>query len=130
MADLARVQIVGNGWENLEAHASVLRHFWSVGITCLDRGELPTLDTDIVVLSDSIPEPERQAWIEKLRSVSPTLLVVRMNGFDSGPHAGADATVDEAHGPGALVAIMYELLTERGRASLNWPVAGEPSWLH
>jgi hypothetical protein len=60
----------------------------------------------------------------------PHILLVRVNGFDSGPHAGADATVDDLHGPGALVSTIYELLTERGLASRAWPIPGEPPVLH
>ena len=57
----------------------------------------------------------------RLRAEAPTLLLVRENGFESGPHAGADATVDVAHGPGALVSAIYALLTERGLGSRVWP---------
>ena len=60
---------------------------------------------------------------------APGMLVVKINGYDAGPHASADATVDEAHGPGALVATIYELLTERGLPSRAWAEEGGGVWL-
>ncbi len=81
------------------------------------------LDTDLVVVCETLPEPERQQWVERVRLESSAMLVVKLNGYDAGPHASADATVDVEHGPGALVATIYELLTERGLESRGWPFA-------
>jgi hypothetical protein len=87
------------------------------------------LDTDVVVVSATLPEPSRQEWIDRVRASAPGMIVVRVNGFDSGPHLSADATVDETHGPGALVSTIYELLTERGLGSRRWPLPGEVEWV-
>ena len=57
------------------------------------------------------------------------MLVVKVNGYDAGPHASADATVDETHGPGKLVSTIYELLTERGLPSRKWPENGAGDWV-
>ena len=125
----ARVTIIGNGQAYLETRAEVLRHFWGVTTVALDEGALPKLDTELVVVCHSLPDAERQDWVQRVRQEAPGMLVVKMNGYDSGPHAGADATVDEAHGPGALVATIYELLTERGLPSRAWAENGVASWV-
>lgn len=111
----------------------VLQHFWQI------RTMVPTLtlDTeteflgneDLIVLCDSFTEAERQEWVERIRRYSATLLVVKVNGYDSGPHAGADATVDYDHGPGALVSTIYGLLTERGQGSRDWVGPADNAWL-
>ena len=125
----ARVTLIGNGQEHLETRAEVLRHFWGVTTVALDEGAQPDWKTELVIVCHSLAEPERQEWVERIRQEAPGMLVVRMNGFDSGPHAGADATVDEAHGPGALVSAIYELLTERGLPSRAWTEEGVASWV-
>jgi hypothetical protein len=117
----AKVLLLGNQRAHLEARASILRHFWTIGIAAVDEVELPLLDANLVVVCHTLPEPERNEWVQRVRQVEPTMLIVRMNGFDCGPHAGADATVDVRHGPGALVATIYELLMERGLPSRDWP---------
>ncbi len=125
----ARVLLIGQDDASLEAMAVVLRHFWAVEKVLVDRVSEPVFDADLVVLCDSIEEPRRQRWVEALRAEWPSLLIVKLNGYDSGPHAGADATVDTVHGPGALVSTLYELLTERGMPSKPWAPPGEIPWI-
>ena len=125
----ARVTIIGNGQAHLETRAEVLRYFWVVTTVALDEGATPSMETELVVVCQSLPERERQDWVERVRSEAPGMLLVKMNGYDSGPHACADATVDEAHGPGALVSTIYELLTERGLRSRLWADGNSGSWL-
>ncbi len=125
-----RVTIIGYGRGHLETRAKVLQHFWTVKTVALDDGARPSYDTELVVVCHSLPEAERQEWVNRVRQEAPGMLVVKMNGYDSGPHAGADATVDETHGPGALVSTIYELLTERGLASRAWAEDNVEVWLH
>ncbi len=127
MMSLARVSLLGNDLTHLESRASVLRHFWTVKTVALDSGEIPELETDVIVVCETLPEAERQSWVERARQEAPNLLVVKVNGYDSGPQAGADAVVDAQHGPGALVATIYELTMERGLLSRAWPLASEPT---
>lgn len=122
MDTAARVLLIGNAEAHLDARAAVLRSFWQVATAAVDLGDLPPLDTDLVVVCETLPEPERQQWVERVRLESSAMLVIKLNGYDAGPHASADATVDVEHGPGALVATIYELLTERGLESRGWPV--------
>ena len=117
----ARVTLVGNGRAQLDLRARVLTHFWETKIVALDEGQVPDYETHLMVVCETLPEPERQDWVQHARAEKPGLLVIKINGYDSGPHAGADATVDETHGPGALVSTIYELLTERGLPSRQWP---------
>jgi hypothetical protein len=131
-----RVLLLGRDQANLEMMAVVLRHFWAVDqalLSASDRLGDPTLDAlenaDLAVLCDSIEEPRRQRFVEALRAHWPTLLIVKLNGYDSGPHAGADATVDTVHGPAALVSTLYELLTERGLPSKEWTTVSDPAWI-
>ena len=119
----ARVLLIGNAEAHLDARAAVLRNFWQVATVSVDIDEAPLLDTDLVVVCETLPEPERQQWVERVRIESSAMLVIKLNGYDAGPHASADATVDVEHGPGALVATIYELLTERGLESRGWPFA-------
>ncbi len=117
----ARVLLMGNELPHLEARAAVLHHFWQIDLTTVAESDVPIFSADLVVVCHTLPESERQKWVMKVRHQVPTMLIIRMNGFDSGPHAGADATVDVHAGPGALVSTIYELLTERGLASKDWP---------
>ncbi|ADW69805.1 hypothetical protein [Granulicella tundricola] len=121
MNESAKVLLIGNDKAHLEARAEVLTYFWSVATAALDQSEAPVLETDLVVLCHTLPEAERQEWVTRIRHEVPHMLIVKMNGYDSGPHAGADATVDVENGPGALVSTIYELLTERGLSSRAWP---------
>ncbi len=130
MAALAKVLILGREKLEMAARADVLENFWAVQTMAVHEGDELDLVTDLVVVCDSLPEGERQDLVERVRSEAPQMLVVKMNGYDSGPHASADATVDEAHGPGALVSTIYALLTERGLPSRMWPVAGEHRVVH
>ncbi len=107
----------------MDSRAAVLRNFWQVATVSVDAGETPSLNTDLVVVCETLPELERQQWVERVRLESSAMLVVKLNGYDAGPHASADATIDVEHGPGALVATIYELLTERGLESRGWPFA-------
>ena len=118
-----------NGLVHLETKAKVLRNFWETSTVALDLGALPSLDTDLVVVSHSLGEVERQGWVERLRQDVPTMLIVKMNDHDLGPHAQADATVDEMHGPGALVSTIYGLLTERGLGSRPWGDENASLWV-
>ena len=130
MDTAARVLLIGNADAHLDARAAVLRSFWQVATVSVDTGESPFLDTDLVVVCETLPEPERQQWVERVRLESSAMLVVKLNGYDAGPHASADATVDVERGPGALVATIYELLTERGLESRGWPFAGRDVPVH
>lgn len=121
MTTSARVLLIGNEKSHLETRESVLKHFWSVASAALDQAEIPVLTTDLVVLCHTLSELDRQEWVNRIRHEVPNILIVKMNGYDSGPHAGADATVDIQNGPGALVSTIYELLTERGLPSRAWP---------
>ena len=125
----AQVSLIGNSQLYLDVRANVLQHFWLVETIALDMGEVPRFETDLVVVCSSVPEGERQVWVDRARSHAPTMLIVRLDGFDSGPMAGADATVDDSRGPGALVSTIYELLTERGLGSRGWPKLIEGEWV-
>ena len=134
---LARVLIVGKDRETLEARRAILDHFWAIDLfaiegTAQENETWPPekLTDDVVILCTSIPQSEQQGWIDRIRQPSPNILLIRINGFESGPHAGADATVDELHGPGALVSTLYALLTERGLGSRAWPISGNSPRLH
>ena len=117
----ARVTVIGNSQPHLTIKAEVLVHFWQVETVALDQGQIPSLDTEVVVVCDTLPEVDRQHWVEKIRAEAPHLLVVKMNAHDSGPHAKADAIVDETHGPAALVSTIYGLFHERGLPNRPWP---------
>ena len=117
----ARILIVGNDQNLLETRASILKHFWSISTTAPPYTAISPGAVDIVVLCNTLPEEERQIWISNLRSASPDLLAVALNPFDSGPRNGCDASVNLDRGPAALVATVYELLTERGLDNKLWP---------
>lgn len=127
MATPARVLLLGTEQDHMETRAAILEHFWRVGVLVVDPGTEVRLGAEVVVVCETLPDTERHEWVQRVRHHSPSALVVKMNGHPAGPHAGADATVDEADGPGALVATIYELLTERGLESRDgrWP--GNPS---
>jgi hypothetical protein len=122
---IAKVLLIGNDKAQLEAQASVLRHFWLVATVAFDQGEIPTLEADLVVVCQTVDAHERQEWVGRVREAVSTMLIVKMNGYDAGPHAGADATVAIHHGPAALVSTIYELLQERGLGSRAWPASQE-----
>ena len=122
MATLARVLLIGDEMTHLQLRAVVLEHFWRVMIAVVDGPGDLDLDADVFVVCDTLTEGERQGWVERVRERLPAALVVKMNGRPAGPHAGADATVDDDEGPGALVSTIYELLNERGLPSRSWPV--------
>ena len=121
----ARVLLLGDEQRQLEVRAAVLQHFWSIATSTLELSALPIHAADVIVLCHTIPEPQRQTLVTRIRHDAPEILLVKMNGYDSGPHLGADATVDLAHGPAALVSTIYELLTERGLPSREWPLVAE-----
>lgn len=125
--DGARVVLIGDDTEHLQAKAAVLRHFWPVRVCGPERLQQP--HAEVAVVCVTLSERERQQCVETLREQTPELLIVKMNGYDSGPHAGADAIVDEARGPGALVATIYQLLTEKGLPSRAWPEHVEAPWV-
>ena len=125
----ARVLLIGNERAHLEARASVLHHFWDIDIAPLNESDVAMFSADLVVVCHTLPEAERQQWVTRVRHQVPTTLIVRMNGFDSGPHAGADATVNVRSGPGALVSTIYGLLTESGLKSRDWPVTAHEAAL-
>ena len=103
----ARVLLIGDDREHLAARAAVLHHFWEIDIAALRESDVPVFSADLTVVCHTIPEAERQQWVMRIRHQVPTMLIVRMNGFDSGPRDGADATVDVHAGPGALVSTIY-----------------------
>jgi hypothetical protein len=129
MPEPAKVCIVGNAQDLLNARAAVLQHFWRVETVALDAGDEPMFDSELAVICSSIPWAERQWWVDRARAESPSILIVRVDEYDSGPSSGADATVDREHGPGALVSAIYQLLTERGLTSRAWPESREEGWL-
>ena len=129
MVDVAKVALIGNSQPYLDVRAAVLQHFWQVQTVALDLGEAPDFNAEMVVVCASIPEIEQQQWVNRARQQSPLILIVRMNQFNSGPLMGADATVDDEDGPGPLVSTIYELLTERGLESREWPETIEGGWV-
>jgi hypothetical protein len=129
MPEPAKVSIVGNTQAYLNVRAAVLQHFWSVETVALDSGEIPEFAAELMVLSASIPNDEQQQWVDRARLAKSQILIVRMNGFSHGPLAGADAMVDDGGGPGALVSAIYELLTERGLESREWPKVPDGGWV-
>lgn len=121
--------MIGNTQAYLNARAAVLQHFWLVETVAIDIGEVPKFVGELVVVCASLPAGERQHWVERARAEKPHVLIVRADSFESGPLAGADAIVEDDHGPGALVSAIYELLTERGLESRCWPEVTETSWV-
>ena len=117
----SRVLLIGDELPHLEARARVLEHFWAIALSAVGDATLQVVEADAVILCHTLPDHVRDAWVHRIRQQLPGLIVVRMNDYDSGPHAGADATVDVQGGPGALVSTIYELLTERGLPSMGWP---------
>ena len=129
MASPAQVTLIGNSQAYLNVRAAVLQHFWLVETIDLECGEVPKWFGELVVVCASLPAAERQRWVEQARAEKPKVLIVRVDEFESGPLAGADAIVDNDHGPGALVSAIYELLTERGLESRGWPELPEGGWV-
>lgn len=129
MAAVARVLLIGNDRSHLFARAEVLQHFWVVETAALDHGETPTYDAEVAVICLTVKEDERQEWVERARQSVPLIIIVRVDGFVAGPLAGADATVEDEHGPGALVSTIYQLLTERGLPSHGWDEPKGPVWV-
>lgn len=120
MTEAAHVLLVGNIPEHLEAQTAVLKHFWKVSAASSNAFATILLSAEVVVLCHTLSEAERRNIVKQLNKEAPNLLIVKMNGYDSGPHAGVDAGVDLHHGPGALVSTVYGLLTERGLPSRGW----------
>jgi hypothetical protein len=129
MVVAAKVTLIGNNQAYLDVRGAVLVHFWQVATFALDQGAEPDLSNDLAVICASLTSDAQQGWVDRIRLEKPQMLIVRMNGFDSGPLNGADATVDDDHGPGALVSTIYELLTERGLESRDWPEPIEGGWV-
>ena len=129
MATPAQVTLIGNTQAYLNVRAAVLQHFWLVETVALDTGEVPKCLGELVVVCASLPSEERQAWVERSRAEKAKVLIVRMDAYDAGPLAGADACVEEDHGPGALASAIYELLTERGFESRAWMDAEDGGWV-
>ena len=129
MAVPAQVSLIGVSQADLNLQAAVLHHFWAIKTVALDAGEEPRFDSELVVICASINGPDQQVWVDRARHAMPQVLIIRVDGFDSGPLAGADATVDHGHGPAALVSTIYELLTERGLESRAWPIDAEVVWV-
>jgi hypothetical protein len=124
--------LIGNHQAYLDVRGAVLVHFWEVTTVPLDLGVLPELSegkVDLAVICASLSSEDQQQWVQRIREEKPHMLIIRMNGFDSGPLNGADATVDDDHGPGALISTIYELLTERGLGSREWPEKIEGGWV-
>jgi hypothetical protein len=129
MDGAARVVLIGDEVEHMQAKASVLRHFWPVRLLPPEPARLAQVAAEVAVVCVTLSERDRQECVDRLRERSPALLIVKMNGYDAGPQAGADAIVDEARGPGALVSTIYQLLTERGLPSRAWPEHPEAAWV-
>ncbi len=130
MATPAQVTLIGNTQAYLNVRAAVLQNFWLVETVALDAGEIPKGAGDLVVVCASLPAAERREWVEWARAEKPLVLIVRVDEFETGPLAGADACVEDEHGPGALVSAIYELLTERGLESREWPPqVSEGGWV-
>ncbi len=121
----ARVLLIGTLQAELDARAAILEHFWRTATAEVPGNGSPDLQADVIVVCETLPEPSRQQWVERLRHQLPASIVVKMNSHDSGPYAGADAIVNQEHGPGALVSKIYELLTERGLGSRAWPIVAQ-----
>ena len=117
----ARVLIVGNDQSLLDVRASILQHFWIVSITAPPHASIPPASVDVAIFCNTLQEEERPIWLSSLRGVTPNLLIVTLNPFDSGPRNGADAAVNLDRGPAALVSTVFELLTERGLEHKLWP---------
>ena len=120
MTEPANVLLIGDVPEHLQAQEAVLRHFWIVSKASSDAFANHLQDADVTVLSHTLQEADRQAIVTHIKDENPQSLIVKINGFDAGPHAGVDAGVDLHHGPGALVSTVYGLLTERGLPSRGW----------
>jgi hypothetical protein len=129
MSAPAKVSIIGNTQAYVNVRAAVLQHFWLVETVALDAGEVPLFAAELMVLCASIAAEEQQDWVDRARVKRPHILIVRMDGFNHGPLAGADAMVDDGEGPGALVSTIYELLTERGLESREWPEIPDGGWV-
>lgn len=120
---------MGKSAAQAERMARVLRHCWIVTVELVKPGEAPGLSAEVVVLCDEFTAVERQSLVDHVKAEVPGMLIVKMNGYTSGPHAGADATVDEEQGPAALISTIYELLCERGLGSHQWADAYANAWL-
>ena len=120
----AHILIIGNDPRLLAARAQVLLNFWTVSaITPFDDStDLRTVD--LLVLCHTLEEWQRQHWIAAFRLHHPIGLVVSLDFLDGIPRGGTDARVDHSNGPGALVSVIYELLTERGLPSKAWLAGG------
>ena len=129
MSTPAQVALIGNSQAYLDVRAAVLQHFWLVETVALDLGETPLFTAELVVLCASIASTEQQAWVERTRQLTPQVLIVRVDSFDPRPLSGADAIVEDDHGPGALVSTIFELLTERGLETREWPSLPEGGWV-
>ena len=84
----ARVTVVGVGRKHLHEREQVLRHFWEVELVIVDEGGELSLDTELVLLCHTLPELERQQWVERVRDDAPKMLVIKMNDHDSGHMQG------------------------------------------
>ena len=123
MMEPAHVLLIGNEPAYLQEQTAVLRHFWTIATASTIEFNALAPVTHVAVLCHSLTDSERERVVSFLNQKHPGLLLVKINGYDSGPHAGVDASVDLHHGPGALVSTIYELLTERGLPSRGWPGA-------
>ena len=79
-AALGRVLIIGRDQIAIDARASLLEHFWSTHTASVEAGELPPINADLVVVSDSLPDAERQELVERVRAQAPAMLIVKING--------------------------------------------------
>lgn len=121
MNEPAHILLIGNEPANLQEQTVILRHFWTIASSPTDGFDALLPSTDAVVLCHSLADGERQEIIDQVNREHPKPLLVKINGYDSGPHAGMDASVDLHHGPAALVSVLYELLKERSLPSRGWP---------
>jgi hypothetical protein len=128
MADAAQILLVGNDGRLLNERAELLTHFWEIAaISTFDDGASQLRQSDLLVLCHTVTDEQRLTWISGSRADSPTRPIISLEFLDpadAGRRNGADATVDHARGPAALVSTIYELLNERGLGSKPWTGGG------
>jgi hypothetical protein len=120
----AKVLIAGDEPRLLETRAVILTHFWAVSTALGSVSEAvmtrAVTAADVIVLCDRFPAGKRKRYIDGIRESSPEKILVQIDEIDSGPIGGLDAMVAVGSGPGALVATIFGLLTERGMPSKGW----------
>jgi hypothetical protein len=128
MTSPAHILLVGNDGRLLNERATLLANFWTVtAISSFDDAGHALAAAGLVVLCHTLTDAQRLAWIDRARTPAPTRPIVSLEFVDpagTGRRNGADARVEHRLGPAALVATIYELLTERGLGSREWTGGG------